>query len=887
MIKSIRSKHVILSFMKRIMRPSPFKLTLYLTLFISIPGFAENMPMKPIEFNLNMDKDIKFIPWYKDTNNYVINFNGVTKNEEAPDEKLYKLDLTFNSNGRIYLGIPVSIPVESEVKTNWTYKFGPESSKDTPCNFGFGINFIPCFNNYVFRSLEFNPAEAKWETKEINNVFDHCKNNAAPIIAQKYYNDVTPSELSPNISYITIFLKGKKGTRIVLYIKDITIKSNAPSEADMKKLIAERWEPVKKKVAVKLQGWRKQLQDTQEQLNTVTISTELVKKMKDQISSNINTISKLCDSIEKSGIIQIKKEQEIISNIKELSAVNCKKIDEFLLREKNNLFIPYVLNPINDKKILPDDLYLSSNCSTNIELNSTAGEFIPASFLIRTLSDLSGVRPVPTDLNNEVNGKTIPASDIDIKVVKCWYQAGTAWVSTEQRRDEKAMVPELLLNDEKLVKVDKEKKDNYLRFSFPDNEKYIWISDPNEKSDGPYKLISCKDFPVKDSTVLLPVDIPNNTNQQFWITVKIPADAAPGTYSGKINITQKDKTIGFFNIKLNVLPFKLSEPYYTSSIYYRGQISDKYSNGTISSEYKSETQLQAEFKNLFEHGIRNPICYQPFNDKNALDKYFTTRVQNGMHSKDLYYCYGLDVECSDTPESKNKLNQRISEVLEYLKKYSITEVYFYGRDEAKGERLIGQRRAWDIIHNAGAKVFVAGYANENFEKMGDIQDLLICAYAVMKEEARKWHSKGHKIWSYANPQGGVENPAVYRQNFGILLWQKDYDGACTFAYQQSYGNIWNDFDGHYRDEVFTYPTVDGVINTIAWEGYREGVNDVRYLTTLIKEIEKTRKDNKPAKQNAIANAEKYLSELKNTDIMNLDLDNMRLKMAEYIMELQK
>ena len=31
--------------------------------------------------------------------------------------------------------------------------------------------------------------------------------------------------------------------------------------------------------------------------------------------------------------------------------------------------------------------------------------------------------------------------------------------------------------------------------------------------------------------------------------------------------------------------------------------------------------------------------------------------------------------------------------------------------------------------------------------------------------------------------------------------------------------------------------MDGVIDTIQWEGFREGVDDVRYLTTLLKAIE--------------------------------------------------
>ena len=63
------------------------------------------------------------------------------------------------------------------------------------------------------------------------------------------------------------------------------------------------------------------------------------------------------------------------------------------------------------------------------------------------------------------------------------------------------------------------------------------------------------------------------------------------------------------------------------------------------------------------------------------------------------------------------------------------------------------------------------------------------------------------------------------------MWNAGYDGAMNFAYQHAYGpSIWNDFDSastHYRDHVFAYPTTDGVIDTIEWEGWREGVDDTR------------------------------------------------------------
>ncbi len=50
--------------------------------------------------------------------------------------------------------------------------------------------------------------------------------------------------------------------------------------------------------------------------------------------------------------------------------------------------------------------------------------------------------------------------------------------------------------------------------------------------------------------------------------------------------------------------------------------------------------------------------------------------------------------------------------------------------------------------------------------------------------------------------------------------------------------MWNDFDtktteSARREETFTYPTHDGVIGTIEWEGYRTAINDTRYLSTLL------------------------------------------------------
>ena len=144
----------------------------------------------------------------------------------------------------------------------------------------------------------------------------------------------------------------------------------------------------------------------------------------------------------------------------------------------------------------------------------------------------------------------------------------------------------------------------------------------------------------------------------------------------------------------------------------------------------------------------------------------------------------------------------------------------------------------------GAKVFVAGF-HGSFDVVGDLQDVYVRAGAPTKEEARKWHGVGHKILCYANPQSGIEQPETYRRNFGLLLHQEEYDGGMTYIYYHD----WNDFNIQpWRQHNFIYPTVDGGVDTVQWEGYREGIDDLRYLATLLEAIDES--DNAAAASSA-------------------------------------
>ena len=139
--------------------------------------------------------------------------------------------------------------------------------------------------------------------------------------------------------------------------------------------------------------------------------------------------------------------------------------------------------------------------------------------------------------------------------------------------------------------------------------------------------------------------------------------------------------------------------------------------------------------------------------------------------------------------------------------------------------------------------------------------------------------QGRRIFSYQNPLGGFELPHTYRRNYGLLLWQYNFDGAMPYAFQDGGGNTWNDFDHvRHREINFTYPTVDTPIDTIQWEGFREGVDDIRYLSTLLKLVD----DVDPQRS---AYARKWLEELHATNLGTLDLDDVRETITAHILYL--
>jgi hypothetical protein len=275
------------------------------------------------------------------------------------------------------------------------------------------------------------------------------------------------------------------------------------------------------------------------------------------------------------------------------------------------------------------------------------------------------------------------------------------------------------------------------------------------------------------------------------------------------------------------------------------------------------------------HGVLYPTNYQNYTE-DLLRRVLDIRQEVGMPTE-RFYNLGRGTGSTTDPEQLADLAADVKKWIALCAEYGYEDVYFYGIDEARGDRLAAQKATWGTVQEAGGKTFVACY-HGTFEAMGNLLNCAVLARVPDPEEAKKWHSVGSEAFCYANPQVGVEEPETYRRNFGLVLWKAGFDGAMDYAYQHGFGHVWNDFDSaQYRDHNFTYPTVNGVIDTLAWEGFREAVDDVRYVTTLEAAI-------KESDDTETANAAQAWLDAVDADMA--DLDDTRAKMVEWIQKLQ-
>lgn len=107
---------------------------------------------------------------------------------------------------------------------------------------------------------------------------------------------------------------------------------------------------------------------------------------------------------------------------------------------------------------------------------------------------------------------------------------------------------------------------------------------------------------------------------------------------------------------------------------------------------------------------------------------------------------------------------------------------------------------------------------------------------------------------------GVQ-PAVARYEAGFYARKHEATGILLGEYQGQDGNPFNALDSLSRGQGLTFPSAQGPLSTLAWEGIREAVDDLRYAQALDSLVNSTKTHPKSSLATAARQAERDMRRL--------------------------
>ncbi len=588
--------------------------------------------------------------------------------------------------------------------------------------------------------------------------------------------------------------------------------------------------------------------------------------------------------------VKNKKEQpiQVLEDIQYTAITALQLLDgEVFLRETGLVKAPFSLMQVGATAAFlrrPDRFPEDAVFTDKLCAAAAKGEFEPLSFVIYPFRKMDKVEITVSDFVCKEKSATLPSAKIlDRKLVKHWFQA--SWNGVYNNADQ-ILVPDLLVNDPDLVKVDVLNGKNYLRVG----GKYVCVNEMQNTGVFNY----CKED-VRDADTLQPVKMEEGKGTQFWFTFKVPSDAKPGLYTAKATVTEGGNAIANFTIQLRVYPFELPAPKTCYDIT-RDYIVAVAGDADLSRYVKmsgsasdGEKLFRRELQSLKEHNVNKPTV--PYcADAAVFAKDLKIRKEMGFDLTDVFVAAfdGEGTLLTEFPtEDRQNADFGVFRKNTAAASASFAEIaghknfYFYGFETAVPVSVDKYRN--EILKNSG-RTMTGGWGNDVYYLPSRE---LMHAHSGSPDDylAEKWHALRGRIISCGCYFAGPKNPDYIRRNLGMNLYRATYDGFMLYAYPSS-ENCWNERAGQglYRNPIFAYPTANGQISTIAYEGLREGIDDVRYVT-LLRQLTQHSFDIK--NWDAIFAGKKGVAvfELLPTSKMNLDL--MRLEVADHIVTIYK
>ena len=507
-------------------------------------------------------------------------------------------------------------------------------------------------------------------------------------------------------------------------------------------------------------------------------------------------------------------------------------------------------------------------------------EFESCSFELFAFRDLDGVE-LSVDLG-------LPS---DLRVVKVWFQNGNGWTSYFDDVGLK-LVPELLLHDENLIRVTKEKGGpaNHARVRRDGKDTWVWISSPKEMNpkEEPWQY----DPGFADADRLLPVTLWKDSFKQFFLTVHPPKDCAPGVYKGSVSVRRKGTELARIPLAVRVLPFSLPLPKgyqerdkaYLHSCMATMPSLDRLAKKCGGDEERAKACFRAWLQSLYDHSVFHAPWIGPSNEwcvpmlreigfpldvvfGSSMVPWFALNFGGRMSYKHLRSAQDSAKKCAAF----------------YARVLPGSKILCSHGDEQGAAFVTTHRELFREYERNGIAMGCAGHAAllykggyaYGFQPMAGSPDE---AY----DKSRPWREVGtYPIGFYAMQHTGSENPQFTRRQHGLLGWLNGMTMA--YNYEFAVGSFNDRANVLYRPMVVTYANGQGLMETIQYAGFREACDDIRYASYLLDLAERAAASDDVDVRLLGRKARLYLATLPGE---TMDLDAVRLEIVEKILALR-
>ncbi|MHB9029257.1 MAG: DUF4091 domain-containing protein [Candidatus Latescibacterota bacterium] len=373
----------------------------------------------------------------------------------------------------------------------------------------------------------------------------------------------------------------------------------------------------------------------------------------------------------------------------------------------------------------------------------------------------------------------------------------------------------------------------------------------------------------------IPFDVFRGQNQPLWVDIRVPADAAPGTYKGTFTVTAADSSRTGMPVSLTVWDFVLPDgPTHHNHFGSMRNITRFFG---VQFETERYNAIEMEYcRMLAEHRINPPLPRRllPTVNEDGFLKIDPVRTRELKAFIDTHHVTDFEIPRAPyrdpTGKDREKTERYVRDYLAYLKENGWDKgAYYYMHDEpnlAENYQLVGDYGA--IVHQAapGLKCLVVeqtytqdptwpdidpavdiwcplfGFIDRGTTRQAIARGDEVWSYTALAQRAPRYHPQYDKVKGLDCPDWHIDNPLT---SYRVPAWINRQYGISGLLYWSVVTEVmdpWNNpafshFGTHFNGGGYLmYPGIpcgiEGPASCIRLKALRDGMEDYEYFVIL-------------------------------------------------------